>query len=105
MDRQDPDIVAIVEKLKEKALAHPWVPLGVPPREHFHRFPNGLTLCFTLDVLLGVRYWHLSIARLPSGPTAEEVEFWRGAFFDEPPAIELPGPLHGSLSQHFHWRA
>ena len=97
------DATAIVERLKQRAQASPWMPLGVPPQEHFHRFPNGLSICFTLDILPGARYWHLSIARYPGGPTAEEIEFWRRAFFDEPPTIELPGQIQPAFSRHFHW--
>lgn len=104
MNKQDPEVIAIVEKLKERALAHPWVPMGVPPREHFHRFADGLSLCFTLDVLPGCRLWHLSIARVPGDATPEEIEFWRRAFFDEPPTIELPSQIAGLSSRHFHWR-
>lgn len=101
MNQQARDVVA---KLKERAQASPWVPLGVPPREHFHRFPNGLSICFTLDVLPGVRYWHLSIARILGGPTPEEIELWRRAFFDEEPTIEFPGRIPGLSSRHFYWR-
>lgn len=99
-----PDVSVVVQKLKEKALTSPWEPLGVPPRQHFHRFPNGLTICFTLDVLPGARFWHLSIARVPGGPTPEEIEFWRRAFFEEEPTIELPSQILGLSSKHFHWR-
>jgi hypothetical protein len=97
-------IATIVEKLKERAAASPWVPLGVPPRQHYHVFPNGLSICFTLDILPETKYWHLSIARLPGGPTREEVELWRRAFFAEDPTIELSGQLPGFLSRHFYWR-
>lgn len=100
----DPDVAAIVKKLKGRALIHPWVPLGVPPGWHFHRFPNGLSICFTQDVLPGVRYWHLSIARVPGGPTREELEFWRHAFFNEEPTMEYPGQITGVPSRHFYWR-
>ena len=100
----DREVVAIVNKLKESAQAFPWVPLGVPPRQHYHRFPNGLTVCLTLDVVPGFRNWHLSIARVPGGPTPEEIEFWRHAFFDEKPTIELPSQILGLLARHFHWR-
>jgi len=104
MNKPNPEVIAIVEELKERARAHPWVPMGVPPREHFHRFPNGLSLCFTLDVLPGMRLWHLSIARVPGGATPEEIEFWHRAFFNEEPDIELPAQLPGVSSRHFHWR-
>ncbi len=104
MNRQDPDVVTIVENLKERARAHPWIPSGVPPRQHYHTFPNGLTICFTLDVLPGCRFWHLSIARVPGGSTPEEIDFWRHTFFDEEPTVELPGQISGVLSRHFHWR-
>lgn len=103
MNEQNPGVSAIVKKLKERALASPWVPAGVPPRQHFHRFPNGLTICFTLDILPGVRYWHLSIARVNGCLTPEETVFWPRAFFDEPPTIELPSQIHGLSSKHFHW--
>jgi len=95
----------IAEELKKKAQASPWVPLGPPPRQHYHRFPNGLAICFTLDILPDARYWHLSISRVSAGgPTREEIEFWRQAFFDEEPLIELPSQLLGVPARHFHWR-
>ncbi len=100
----DRDVTVIVEKLKERALAYPWVPLGTPPRQHFHRFPNGLNICFTLDILPGARFWHLSIARMLGSLAPEEIEFWRHAFFDEEPTIELPSQILGLASRHFHWR-
>lgn len=98
------EVVTIVERLKERARACPWVPLAEPPRFHYHIFPNGLSICFTLDVLPGVRYWHLSIARIPGGPTPEEIALWRHAFFDEEPTVELPSQILGVESRHFHWR-
>lgn len=104
MNKQALDVAAIVERLKETARARPWVPMGLPPREHFHRFPNGLQICFTLDILPGTQYWHLSIARVPGDPTTEEIELWRHAFFDEVPEIELPDQIPGVSSRHFHWR-
>lgn len=100
----DPNVAVIAKKLKETASAYPWVPSGIPPREHYHSFPDGLTICFTLDVLpRGIRYWHLSIARMPGGPTKEEIELWRRAFFDEEPTIEYPGRYPEGFSRHFYW--
>jgi len=101
MNRQDAEVIAIVQKLKERARAHPWVSMGVPPREYYHRFANGLSICFTLDILPGIRYWHLSIARVPGGATPEEIEFWRQAFFNEEPDIELPAQLPGVSSSYW----
>lgn len=98
------EVVAVVEKLKGTAQACPWVPLGVPPRQHYHRFPSGLSICFTLDILPEARYWHLSIARIPGGPAPEEIELWRHAFFNEEPTIELPSQIPGVESRHFYWR-
>ena len=49
MDKRD--AADIVKKMKEGARAAPWVPLGAPPRERYHHLPNGLALCFTLDIL------------------------------------------------------
>lgn len=104
MNEQAPDVAAIVVKeLKEKALASPRVPISVPPRQHYHTFPNGLTICFTLDILPIGRYWHLSLARVPGSPTKEELDFWPRAFFDEEPSIELAGIILPSF--HFIWRA
>jgi hypothetical protein len=127
MDRQGRDVVAIVKKLKDRARASPWIPAGVPPQEHYHHLPNGLHLCLTMDILpkwfvnqfaraIGVKvpeelgeggqFWHLSIARLGAGgPRPEEIEFWRRAFFEEEPVIEVPGILTGVNSRHFFWRA
>ncbi|MBA7702129.1 hypothetical protein ES703_110886 [subsurface metagenome] len=104
MIKQDPEVNAVVEKLKGGARASPWVPMGVPPRQHYHILPNGLTLCFTLDILPGRRYWHLSIARKPGGPTQEEIEFWRRAFFREEPKMTYPSRIAGGASRHFFWR-
>lgn len=103
MNERD-DAAAIVQKLKETARAHPWIPVGPVPGEHFHRFPDGLSICFTLDILPGARYWHLSIARPNGSLRAEEIEFWPRAFFDEAPTIELPSQILGLSSRHFHWR-
>ena len=97
------DINAIVNKLKERARACPWVPLDLPPREHFHVFPNGLSICFTLDDLPGVQYWHLSIARVPGGVAPEEIDLWRRAFFAEEPDIKLPSPVPAASGNSFYW--
>lgn len=101
------EITAVVAKLKERAVSSPWqplrVPVGAPPQEHFHFFPNGLSLCFTLDVLPpGAKYWHLSIVRTLGSPTTEEIELWRRAFFDEPPIMAYPAQLL-SKGWHFFW--
>ena len=100
MNQQDPNITAIVKKLKETAQAHPWVPMRIPPQEHYHSFPNGLSICFTLDVLPEIQYWHLSIARVPGDATPEEIELWCRAFFGEEPNIVINGPI----GKHFYWR-
>ena len=57
MDRRGRDVVAIVKKLKDRARASPWIPAGVPPREHYHHLPNGLGLCLTMDIL---RKWYMN---------------------------------------------
>ena len=120
------DIAAIVKKLKDGARASPWVPFGIPPRERYHHLPDGLNLCLTLDILAkeyvnrlaqairtkppealaeGGRFWHLSIARVGAGsPAPEEVEFWRRAFFEEDPIIEVPGLITSVKARHFFWR-
>ncbi|MBA7623012.1 hypothetical protein ES703_30402 [subsurface metagenome] len=126
MDRRDPDVAAIVKKLKDGARASPWIPAGVPPQGRYHHLPNGLNLCLTMDLLPeeyvnrlaqaigtkppeelgeGGQFWHLSIARLGArGPTPEEVEFWRRAFFEEEPIIEVPGLIPNVKARHFFWR-
>jgi len=126
MDRRDPDVVAIVKKLKDGARASPWIPAGVPPQERYHHLPNGLNLCLTMDLLPeayihrlaraigtkpqeelgeGGQYWHLSIAGLGArSPTPEEVEFWRRAFFEEEPIIEVLGLIPGVKARHFFWK-
>ena len=98
------DVAVIVAELKDRARAHPWVPVGTPPRQHYHKFPDGLTICFTLDILLEANYWHLSITRVPGRLAPEEVEFWRRAFFQEEPTVELPSQILGLSLRHFHWR-
>ncbi|KKN86958.1 hypothetical protein LCGC14_0262270 [marine sediment metagenome] len=127
MDRRAPDVVAVVKKLKDGARGSPWIPAGTPPRERYHYFPDGLSICFTLDILSkvyltqlaqasgakipeglveGGRFWHLSIARLGArGPTPQEVDFWRQAFFGEEPIMEVGGQILGINSTHFFWRA
>ena len=104
MNKQDPAVISVVEKLKENALSYPWVRGSVPPRRHYHKFPDGLSICFTLDILSKSRYWHLSIARKPGSTTAEELEYWRRAFFDEEPTITYPGLTTFGVSSHFFWR-
>ena len=104
MNKQDPEVIAIVKKLKETARAHPWTSVRVPSRRHYHIFPNGLQICFTLDVLPEGRYWHLSIARVNGALVPEEIEFWPRAFFDEEPTVELPIQIQGLSSRQFHWR-
>ena len=103
MNQLDLDVAIIVKQLKERALTSPWVPLGIPPREHHHVFPNGLSICFTLDILPGARFWHLSIARISGGPTREEIDFWRHVFFEEQPTVEWPSRLLGSSGRHYYW--
>jgi len=105
MDRREPDVVAVVKKLKDRAQASPWIPVGVVPQEHYHHFPKGLSLCFTQDIIPMGRFWHLSIARTEGhGPTQEEIDFWRRAFFEEAPLGEVPGLLLAVHARHFFWR-
>ncbi len=126
MDRRTPDVVAVVKKLKDGARGSPWIQAGAPPRERYHHFPDGLSICFTLDIFTkvylnrlaqaigtkipedlgeGGQFWHLSITRLGArGPTPQEVEFWRRAFFEEEPIIEVPGQIPSVNSKHFFWR-
>ena len=96
------DAAPIIKKLKERA--RPRVPTLIAPREHFHTLPNGLGIGFTQDILGKGRYWHLSISRLPGGPTVEEIEFWRHAFFDQEPTYEYAGRLADDWLRHFYWR-
>ena len=119
----DLNVGAIVKKLKDRARASPWVPVGLPSREHYHNLSNGLTISLTIDILSiaqlarltrmklpeelteDSQWWHLSIARLGSrGPSPEEVRFWRQAFFKEKPTIEMPGLLTGINTRHLFWR-
>lgn len=128
MDREEAD--AIVTKLKDGARANPWVPsFGLfPPRERYHHLPDGLSLCLTMDILTkeyvkqlardigteppetlteGVRFWHLSIARVASDPALlldGEVALWRRAFFKKEPIIEVPGIITIVRSRHFFWK-
>ncbi len=126
MDRRDPEVVAIVKKLKDEARASPWIPAGAPPHARYHHLPNEISLCFTRDLFSkkyinrlaqaigtkipeelgeGGQYWHLSIARPGAhSPTPEEVEFWRRAFFEEEPIIEVLGLIPAIKAKHFFWR-
>lgn len=125
MDKQDPAVKELVERMKATARAHAAPPLG-PPRECYHEFASGLRLCLTVDVLTAdwisqvsrligaevpevmvehMKYWHLSITRVGVGaPMHAEVEFWRRAFFEEPPLIGTGGVLPGVHSRHFFWK-
>ena len=125
MDRRYPN-AAVVKKMKDGARASPWIPVGVAPRERYHHLPDGLSLCLTVDILPkeyvnlfakifgvnpseelgeGGKFWHLSIARMGGRrPTPEEVEFWRRAFFEEDPIMEMQGLLPGVNASHSFWR-
>ena len=93
----------LVERLRGEAIRNPWVPTGVPPRRHFHRFPNNLSVCFTQDVLPMGTFWHLSLAR-EGGLSEQELRFWPRAFFDADPEISRPGELLPESAHHFFWR-
>lgn len=107
MDRLKQTVEEIVGALKETARRNEGVPLGPPPESCRHILPDGLALCLTVDFIPGRgRYWHLSVARTGGQfPSAEEIEFWRRAFFDEEPRIEVPGMLNDVNSRHFFWSA
>ena len=90
----------IVQRLRDEA--HPWVPMGVPPQRHYHHFPDGLSICFTQDVLPWGTFWHLSVRR-PGGLTEEDLRFWPRAFFDADPEIRRPGVLFSEDTRHFFW--
>lgn len=129
MEQQYPEAAAIAEKMKESAQAHPWVPLGPAPQDRYHHFPNGLSLCVTVDIMSAeyqamvakilrmgpspvkgseAKYWHLSICRFgEEKPSPEEVVFWRNTFFKKKPDIEMPvemAQVNGINSHHFLWR-
>ena len=128
MDGRVPKKIAtIVKKLKQRAGESPWIPFKLVAPEHRHNFPDGLSICFTIDILpvaymnklarlagtelpegLGEDslWWHLSITRLaPGGPSPEEISLWRRAFFKEEPTIEVPGLIIGANARHIYWRA
>jgi len=100
----DQDQSRLVQRLKDEAFRHPRVPSGMPARRHYHHFPDGLSVCFTQDVLPMGQLWHLSVARVQGELTEEEVASWPKAFFDEEPDIRRPGEIHGPRAQHFFWR-
>lgn len=129
MEQRYPEAAAIAEKMKESALAHPWVPFGPAPQDRYHHFTDGLSLCLTVDIISAeyrmmiarilkenmtrvkngeVRYWHLSICRLgEEKPSPEEIKFWKKTFFNNHPDIELPtemSQVNGINSHHFFWR-
>jgi len=95
----------IVQRLKDEAFRHPWVPVGLPARRHFYHTADGLSICFTLDILPIDRFWHLSIARPGGRLTEEEVAFWRRAFKVEESAIENPGQIVPESSRHIYWES
>jgi len=125
MEEQNQDVNEIVERMKATARAHASPPLGPATRECYHEFATGLRLCLTVDVLTrewigqvgrlfgvnfprematGRKLWHLSIARVGAVDlTGAEVEFWRRAFFEEPPWYQSGGGLPGVHSRHFFW--
>jgi hypothetical protein len=107
MDQLKQNVEEMVRSLKETARRNEGVPLGPPPEECRRFLPDGLGLCLTVDFIPGRgRYWHLSVARTGDRfPSAEEIEFWRRAFFDEEPLIEVPGMLNDVNSRHFFWDA
>ncbi len=102
------DYKAIADELKRTAEANPFEPfkqLGPPLRRHYRSFDDGLTVCFTLDILPdGSKFWHLSMGRTPQGISQAEQEMWCRLFFDEQPVIERPGEIPGLLTRHFFWR-
>lgn len=100
----DHDKTGVVQSLKDEAFKHPRVPLAVPAQRHFHRFPNGLSVCFTQDVFPMGKFWHLSIARVGGVLTEGEANVWRQAFFDEEPDFEHEAELHGPAGRHFYWK-
>ncbi len=51
MDKQDPAVKEIVEKMKATARMNAWVPFGPSPRECYYHFKNGLNLYLTVDIL------------------------------------------------------
>ena len=98
----------IAEQLKRTAKAYPWEPykeLGPPPRRHFRSLDDGLSVCFTLDVVPGGLFWHLSLCRVPQGVSRAEQELWCRLFFEEQPMIERPSEIPGLGSRHFYWKA
>lgn len=95
----------IAEQMKRVADAHPWVPVGVPPRRHYCHADN-LSLCFTLDLLPGgLSFYHLSMIRNDFGapPSDEEARGWCAAFFGDAEPFECPSQLPGVPSRHFFW--
>ncbi len=122
----DEAVREIVARMKATARAHASIPVLPPPRGCYYEFANGRMLCLTVDVLTaewvdqvgqrpgvevlqglakGAKFWHLSITRVgASSPLPAEVEFWRGAFFEEPPFIQTGRVLPGVNSRHFFWK-
>jgi len=105
MNRQDPELIAIIKRLKKIARTFPWIPLDVPAQRHYHVFPDGLSICFTLDIVPRFKFWHLSIFRALGDFTPEEIEFLPRAFFDEPPAIQFASQINGLQNMHFYWKS
>jgi len=104
VEEMSPEAISrLVQQMKATAFRYPWTPRRVVPRRHFHRFPNGLSICFTQDVLPMTTFWHLSLAR-ERGLTEQELRFWPRAFFDADPEIDRPGELLPTGARHFFWR-
>lgn len=85
---------------------HPFIVRGPPPRKHYRSFDDGLSICFTLDIVPGPdKFWHLSLSRTLGELSKAEQELWCRLFFEETPMMEHPSLILGSSARHFFWRA
>lgn len=100
------EIARELKRIAEAYPFHPFKELGPPARRHYRSFDDGLSLCFTLDILPGdLKVWHLSLCRTPGGLSPAEQESWCRLFLEGEPDIERPSEIPGLPSRHFFWRA
>ena len=85
----------VVKELRKLARAYPWVPVEPPPARHYRGLGPGISVCFTLDVMLCFYTEHLSVAYKGREPDLETVNRITKAFFGK--ALSAPAVGQGTL--------